>query len=353
MVPEYPTRHAMQTMNPSQQPAAPTAEAGPRNATDQQHPGKMPPPAEITVRPMHEADLAEAKRIFHLAFGTFLGLPDPMMFCHDRDFVTARWRSSPSGSFTAEMDGRVVGSNIATRWGSVGIFGPLTIRPDVWDRGIARRLLEPTVEIFDRWQTRHSGLFTFSHSTKHVHLYQKFGYWPRFLTPIMSLTVSPRSGVPGAAHFSALTAGQREDFLKACLELTDTIYSGLDVRREVLAVMDQQLGDTVLLWDASQLAGFAVCHCGPGTEAGEHSCYVKFAAARSGDAFDMLLAACESFAGNRGLSRLEAGINMARHDAYRRMILRGFRTDFLGVSMHKGNDPGYSRPGVYAIDDWR
>ncbi len=32
---------------------------------------------------------------------------------------------------------------------------------------------------------------------------------------------------------------------------------------------------------------------------------------------------------------------------------RGFRTEFQGVAMHHPNEEGYSRPGVYVIDDWR
>ena len=44
---------------------------------------------------------------------------------------------------------------------------------------------------------------------------------------------------------------------------------------------------------------------------------------------------------------------MARHEAYRRILDRGFRTDLQGVAMHRPNEPGYNRPGVYLIDDWR
>src|SRR5579859_5624837 len=42
--------------------------------------------------------------------------------------------------------------------------------------GVAQRLLEATMTIFERWGVRHTGLFTFPQSAKHVGLYQKFGY---------------------------------------------------------------------------------------------------------------------------------------------------------------------------------
>jgi hypothetical protein len=35
------------------------------------------------------------------------------------------------------------------------------------------------------------------------------------------------------------------------------------------------------------------------------------------------------------------------------MLRRGFRTVIQGVTMHRPNQPGYSRPGLFALDDWR
>jgi hypothetical protein len=58
-------------------------------------------------------------------------------------------------------------------------------------------------------------------------------------------------------------------------------------------------------------------------------------------------------ASKEGLSRLVAGVNTARHEAYRLMLERNFRTEIQGVSMHRPNEAGYNRPGVFLIDDWR
>ena len=69
--------------------------------------------------------------------------------------------------------------------------------------------------------------------------------------------------------------------------------------------------------------------------------------------FDRLLEACEEMAAENGLSRLVAGVNTARHQAYCRMLERNFRTDFQGVAMQRPSEPGYNRADVYLIDDWR
>jgi N-acetylglutamate synthase-like GNAT family acetyltransferase len=314
-------------------------------------------PVDVSVGPLLETDLAEADRIFHLAFGTFLGLPDPMQFWPDRNYARARWRADPTAAFAAKAGNRLVATNFVMRWGSVGFFGPLTVHPDFWERGIANRLLEPTMELFAQWETKHAGLFTFAHSTKHVHLYQKFGFWPRYLTAVMTKKIASRRRVPMMSKYSELTNCRREECLKACRELTGTVYEGLDLEREIQAVTKYDHGDTVFIWKDSKLMAFAVCHCGPGTEAGSDTCYVKFGAARPGaaasKAFELMLDGCELMALDRGLSRIEAGVSLARRDAYQRMRARGFRTDIQGVTMHKPDEAGYSRSDVYVIDDWR
>ncbi len=313
----------------------------------------------VTVRLLRESDLAEADRIVRLAFGTFLGLPDPMSFMGDAAYVRPRWLADPGAAFGAEIEGELAGSSFATNWGSFGCLGPLTIRPDLWDRGIAKRLMETMIDCFTKWGTRNAGLFTFAQSQKHTGLYQKFGFWPRFLTAIMSKAVEGKQGKQGKrgpspwSRFSDVPGNDREAVLKACRGLTDEIYEGLDVRRDIRAVGNQRLGDTLLLWNGSMLDGMAVCHYGAGTEAGSGRCYIKFAACRTERALDSVLDACEEMAAAERLSRLVGGINMARHEAYLQMTARGFRTDYQGVAMHRPNEPGYNRPGVYVIDDWR
>jgi GNAT superfamily N-acetyltransferase len=310
----------------------------------------------VAVRPLSEDELGEADRIMRLAFGTFLALPDPLTFMGDAGYVRTRWRADPSAALAAEVGGELVGSNFAANWGSFGFFGPLTVRPDLWDRGVARRLLEQTMALFERWGTRHAGLFTFPQSPKHVGLYQAFGFWPRFLTPVMSKAVGG-GDTTGWSRYSDASEAERERALGACRELTSGIYDGLDLTAEVRAVEAQGLGETVLLDGGGRLDGFAVCHCGPGTEAGGGNCFVKFGAARPGpgaaDAFERLLDACEALAASRSLGRLAAGVNTARRDAYRRMLAHGFRADLMGVAMERLDEPGYNRPDVYVMDDWR
>ncbi len=298
-----------------------------------------------------------ADRIFRVAFGTFIGLTDPGTFFEGREFVRPRWQVNPSAALGAECNGELIGSNFAAAWGSVGFFGPLSVRPDFWDGGVGKRLLEGTLPLFDSWGVRHAGLFTFPQSPKHVGLYQKFGFFPRFLTAVMTKPVASVSWPRGVLRYSELSEDEQREGLRACRELTELLLEGLNLEAEIRAVQQHQLGDTLLLWDGSRLDGFAVCHFGDGTEGGRSCCYVKFGAARpgpqAGATFERLLGACEALARVQALSCVEAGVSTARGDAYQRMLVRGFRTMIQGVAMHRPNEPGYHRPDAYVIDDWR
>ncbi|MDA4113717.1 MAG: GNAT family N-acetyltransferase, partial [Thaumarchaeota archaeon] len=169
------------------------------------------------------------------------------------------------------------------KWGTFGWFGPLSVRPDLWDKGIAKQLMGPTMDLFSRWQTTHQGLFTLAHSPKHVGLYQKFGFHARFLTAIMAKKVQPqeverRERVQFSTFSGLASHEERERTLRECGELTNSIYDGLDVSEEIKAVQDLRLGDTILVRNGPRIAGFAVCHVGANTEGGTGVCYIKFAA---------------------------------------------------------------------------
>ena len=148
----------------------------------------------IVVRPMIESDRAAARQICHTAFGTFLGAPDPQNFWADRDYVYGRFGAEHVAGFTAELDNEVVGCNFATRWGSVGFFGPIAIRPDLWDRGVAQPLVAAVSDAFEEWGVSHAGL---------CHLSAQ----PEAYSPLRKVWVSPP--LPDPADGGASTSERR------------------------------------------------------------------------------------------------------------------------------------------------
>jgi predicted N-acetyltransferase YhbS len=224
----------------------------------------------LAIRPLAAADLDAADRVLRVAFGTFLGMPDPASCFGDADFARTRFKAAPELALAAEQDRKLVGSAFVADWGSVGFFGPLTVDPTLWDKGVAKRLLDGVMGTFERLGTKQRGLFTFPGSTKHVGLYQKYGFWPQYLCAVMAKAPSTTDS-HGARPFSRMSPDEQGKVLASVRSLTDSIYPGLDVTREIRSVFDQKLGDTLILGDGE---GVAVCHCGPGTEAGGGAFYV-------------------------------------------------------------------------------
>ena len=200
--------------------------------------------------------------------------------------------------------------------------------------GRGPKLLEPALALFEAWGCRHTGLYTYSGSPKHLALYQKFGFWPRALTAILSKPVRPVERVGEVSLYSQAPASARPGLVAAAAGLTDAIYAGLDVGREIFALKDQRLGDTVFIWDDPGLVGFAAVHVGAGSEAGSGAGFIKFGAARpgpkAGENFDRLLTACEAYAATQGAATLIAGVSLARKPAYEQMRARGFKPEVVG-----------------------
>ena len=318
-----------------------------------------PAASHITVRPLEEADLADADRIIRTAFGTFVGVPRPEQFFGDMDTLIGRFRADNTAGFAAESNGRILGANIATRWGSFGFFGPFGVHPDQWSTGVGRSIMARIMDTLEAWQLRMAGLFTFPHSPKHVGMYQRLGFSPRSLTAIVTKSLAPSSTTTAAAavRYSTLSVEQKKEARAACRDLSDRIFEGLDPTGELRAIDTQNLGDTVLVWDDSQLVAFAACHNGPGTEAGGDNCYVKVALVRPGanaaTYFAQLMAGCEAYARDVSATRVTAGVNTARREAYGYLCGNGYRIEMLGIAMHKPDDGGFSRPGMFVLDDWR
>lgn len=313
------------------------------------------PAAAWVVAPLASDDLARAAQVVRLAFATQAGAPAPGEFWNDRDYVRGRWHAPHTAWFKASEGERIAGVACVTRRGSTGIVGPVAVHPDDWNRRVARRLMRAVLERLDVWGVRHAGLFTFPNSAKHLALYQGFGFWPRTLTLVMA-RAPRRARMADAVVRYGSEHGARERLKAECAAITNAIAPGLEVSGDLDAVFDQELGATLVLPDAAGAAAFAVCHFGPRSEAGADVLYIRFAAVRPGAAcardFERLIAACEALALAEGLSKVMAGVNTAREQACRSLWSQGFKIELSGITMHRGG-PGYDRPEVHILDDWR
>ena len=312
----------------------------------------------IEIDDLKENDWDRGDAIFRTAFATFLGT-DPVTMFGDSDLFRTRCRAGNTRVLAARRDGTLVGSNVLTRWGKLGWFGPLTVTPELWDQGVAKALMEATERVFDEWGVSHRALFTFAQSGKHLGLYQRFGYWPGPLTPILDRTVVAASPQPppGISLFSERPESDQGALLREIRELGDGLLPGLDLTSEVESARDQGIGETVLLRDGSRLAGYGVCYLGPGGESRHHETYVKFAAVSPGSGREHrvrdLLSGLEWLGASRESPEIGFGCNLSHRETYRALVARGYRAAFVGVAMVSGPDTAYLRPELDVLDDWR
>ena len=300
-----------------------------------------------------EAQLESAQALVRVAFATQLQLPNPADFGNGSS-CTARWYMDPEGVFGASVGAELVGVVFAINWGTFGFFGPLVIDPEYWGRGIAHQLLERVMSYFHDRKVTHSGLFTFSNSPKHILLYQKYGFEPRFLTALASTPTRIPEQRPQYQCYSESGESGRKRHLETLRAITDSLYPGLELTVEIDNIYKQQIGETIIYFSADgEAQAFAICHYGNRSEAQRDAMYVKFAAAKGSDGFAAILDSCQHLAGTRNLLKIDLGINTSRKLAYKLILEKGFRPQTFGIAMEISGNAGFNRSDVFAADDWR
>jgi len=300
----------------------------------------------VVIRPMRAGDVAPAQRIFQHAFGTHLGADDLDRFRADIGMIGLRQASYPNLCWVAEIEDRLVGSVILNDLGSHWVFGPLTVAPSHWNGGIARLLTQHAVTAARAASPAHLGLFTYPDSPKHLELYRRFGFWPGHLTAVFRK-------VPVAGAMPECGSSRpRAEVVQRCREVADQVFPGLDPAKEALMVLDHDVGEVILTE-----TGFAICHSGPGSEAGSRKAYVKLAVlapGRNGRArLADLVAEVEHWAAAKGAETVDIGCNTRRRAAYATLADGGWRIAIQGLAMHLDDRPALVGKSALVLDDWR
>ena len=324
----------------------------------------------IKIRRVRKGDLAKVRDVIEQAFGDFyerqLGTRPRQVF-GGAQYVHHRWLMEPWGCFVAEEgDGKIVGAAVAVIWGTLGLVGPVAVLSTYQNQDIGQQLVKATQGFFDENKVTLQGLATYPSSPKHLLLFQKFGYKPKGLVAITSKPLDRREIVqatqPGkpalsVRRFSTLEESKKKTTMQRLRRITNLIYRGLDLAKEVEIVDGLALGDTLLLEKGRELIGFAIYHIPGVSEAPQGSLYIKFLAIdfrhRKPEHFHGLLASLEELAHGAGLQRVIAPVYTACWTAYQGLLERGYSIDFTMVRMKRGKLEEYERPADLVLDDWR
>ncbi len=324
----------------------------------------------IKVRRVRKGDLSRIREVVESAFADFyerqLGSRPRQVF-GGAQYVHHRWLMEPWGCFVAEEnESKIVGASIAVCWGSVGVFGPVAVLTPYQNQKVAQALLKAAQGFFDENRVTLQGVVTYPYSPKHLILYQKFGFKPKWLVAITSKSLErrelqtgqrPARGGPHVRRFSAYEESKKKGLLGRLRTLTGKLYRGLDLTKEVEIVSGLALGDTLLLEKDRAVIGFAICHTPGVSEAPHDALYVKFVAIdparRRPEHFAQLLAACEDYAVTAGCQRIIAPVYTAYWRAYQSLLASGYQMEMLMIRMKRGRHEDYEKEEEFVLDDWR
>ncbi len=320
----------------------------------------------IKIRRVRKGDLSKVKDVVEQAFGDFyerqLGSRPRQVF-GGAQYVHHRWLMEPWGCFVAEEgDGKIVGVAVSVIWGMVGLVGPIAVLTSYQNAGIGQQFLKAAQSFFEENKVALQGLVTYPGSPKHLCFYQKYGFRPKGLVAITFKSMDRREIMPAklalAIHrFSALEEVRKKSMMQKFRRLTNSIYRGMDVGKEVEIVDGLALGDTLLIEKGHELVGFAIYHTPGVSEAPQGSLYIKFLALNSRhkkpEYFHQLLAALEEVAHAAGLQRVIAPVYTYYWAAYQALLERGYQIDTTMVRLKRGKLQDYEHPDDLVLDDWR
>jgi predicted N-acetyltransferase YhbS len=174
----------------------------------------------ITIRPIANTDTEACGRIIYEAFKRF---HDRHQF--PRDFQTLEDAVQLTGLFVnhpaifgvvAEIDGRIVGSNFLDERNLIRGVGPITVAPDVQERGVGRRLMEAVIE--RERETAGIRLMQDAFNMLSLSLYASLGFEVK--EPLALIEGRPKSKAPAGVEVRLL----RSDDLAECASLCMRVH---------------------------------------------------------------------------------------------------------------------------------
>jgi N-acetylglutamate synthase-like GNAT family acetyltransferase len=324
----------------------------------------------IKIRRVRKGDLSKVRDVIEQAFSDFferqLGTRPRQVF-GGAQYVHHRWLMEPWGCFVAEEgDGKIVGAAVAVMWGSLGLVGPVAVLPNYQNQDIGKQLLTACQGFFDENKAMLQGVATYPGSPKHLVFYQGFGYRPRGLVVIAAKPLDRREIVQatktakpvlGLRRYSTLEESKKKAAILKLRRITNGVFRGLDLGKEVEIVDGLALGDTLLLEKGRELIGFAVFHTPGVSEAPHGSLYIKYLAIdprhKKTEYLHALLAALEEIAHDGQLQRVMAPVYTYYWSAYQALMERDYHIDFTMVRMKRGKQVDDEDPADLVLDDWR
>jgi GNAT superfamily N-acetyltransferase len=157
--------------------------------------------------------------------------------------------------------GNLAAFNMVHQSGAEGWMGPLAVRADQQGRGLGKEVVMKGVDWLRERGAAVIGLETMPRTVDNIGFYARLGFTPGHLT--LTLTLDAARHESDQELLSRLGSAARTEALEDCRALLSRVLPGSDYSREITLTEDLELGDTMLMYDAGELAGFALAHTAP------------------------------------------------------------------------------------------
>jgi GNAT superfamily N-acetyltransferase len=228
--------------------------------------------------------------------------------------------------------GHIVAFNMLHRSGVEGWMGPLAVRTEFQGGGTGKDIVARGVDWLKLQGARVIGLETMPRTMDNIGFYSRLGFVPGRLT--ITTTLEAAYGEMTARTLSRLAPSGRDDAIAACFDLVHGLVPGYDYSREILLTHELSLGDTVLLYDAERLVGFALAHTAPLVEgrAREETRVLKLVVDDEARFMDLVRATLD-FARRNGTRRIAIRMQGEFVTAYRQLMQAGGHVRWTDLRM--------------------
>ena len=225
----------------------------------------------MQVRRMQQEDLKQVNSVFTKAFSSARveeGLKRHRISPCRPEFLKMYLDRSAEGAIVSVDRGRVTGFNFNHLYGTTGWMGPVAVAPGYQGAGVGKSLVREGIDYLRGRDAKIIGLETMPRNFRNIGFYLSLGFK---IGPLCVDMVSPAHSGPGMErgyqgeiiNFSGSSDSTRQELLAGVNGIADAITPGLDYGKEILLNMEHKYGDTVLLVEGDEVAGFAVCHLEP------------------------------------------------------------------------------------------
>jgi GNAT superfamily N-acetyltransferase len=157
----------------------------------------------------------------------------------------------------------LVAFNIAHHSGVEGWMGPLAVRADRQGLGVGKTIVSTAMEWLKNAGVTTLGLETMPRTVENIGFYGQLGFAPQYLTMTMTGDAQRKGASVEFRCLSDVPHQHRAELIERCRQRLDRVASGFDFTRELELTAELAIGDTTVIEENGEIAGFALWHSAP------------------------------------------------------------------------------------------